>query len=119
MPRQNREAPGCYVPSGGLSHYEILPISDTYCCPKSCRSGAGRIRFAGTTATCHSSIKFMLEQAGVLGGLSTRTNRRRSTRLHLHTAQLNLDECGANLRIKVVERGHFLDAGHVARLPLA
>ena len=48
MPRQNREAPGCYVPSGGLSHCEIVPTSDTYCCPKSCRLGAGRIRFAGT-----------------------------------------------------------------------
>ena len=57
MPRQNREAPGCYVPSGGLSHCEIVPISDTYCCPKSCRLGAGRIRFAenrGARATALS-----------------------------------------------------------------
>ena len=105
MPRQNREAPGCYVPSGGLSHCEIVPISDTYCCPKSCRLGAGRLP--------PPPPRLARPPRGRLTQGWIRALRAESG------ARLNFGEHGANLRIKVVERGHFLDVGFVAQLPLA
>jgi hypothetical protein len=83
MPRKNREAPGCYVPSGGLSHCEIVPISDTHCCPKSCRLGAGRIRFAENGGTRAIALSIHVEHMSVAGS-STRTIGGVSTRLQLH-----------------------------------
>lgn len=82
MPRQNREAPGCYVPSGGLSHCEIVPLSDTYCCPKSCRVSAGRIRFGGTTA--HVPQLYQIMWSTCARWLKHEDYRGVSTHLHFH-----------------------------------